>query len=63
MVSLSTPMIFGMEGPVRSRSRMPICEVGLCANAWARRPVRVLLPTPPLPLRTLCYMSDIVLCF
>jgi hypothetical protein len=63
MVSDSTPMIFGIEGPVRSRSRMPTYESGLCANAWARRPVSVLLPTPPFPLRTLCYLSDMVLCF
>jgi hypothetical protein len=37
---------------VRSRSRTPIAESGLFAKACARRPVRVLFPTPPLPLRT-----------
>lgn len=37
---------------MRSRSRTPIAESGLFAKAWARRPVRVLFPTPPLPLRT-----------
>jgi hypothetical protein len=52
IVSDSTPSIFGIEGPVRSRSRTPIAESGLFAKAWARRPVRVLFPTPPLPLRT-----------
>ncbi|EZG03341.1 hypothetical protein H106_06825 [Trichophyton rubrum CBS 735.88] len=59
IVSASTSIILGMEGPQMSASMMPTVDCGFEANACASRAEKVDLPTPPLPesTRILCLID------
>ncbi|KAL3706503.1 hypothetical protein TMatcc_007515 [Talaromyces marneffei ATCC 18224] len=50
--SASTPIIFGIEGPLISVSQTYTVDSGFDAKAWASNVEKVDLPTPPLPDRT-----------
>jgi hypothetical protein len=52
IVSSSTPIIFGIDGPQMSVSIRPTVEEGFDAKPCESIVLNVLFPTPPLPLRT-----------
>ena len=58
IVSVSTPIILGIEGPQMSVSIMPTVESGFAAKACESNDENVDLPTPPFPDNTsiLCRM-------
>jgi hypothetical protein len=60
MVSVSTPIILGIEGPHISVSIIPTVEFGFAANACESSDENVDFPTPPFPESTsiLCRMPD-----